>query len=82
MEEFERKFSIEILEKAFHALKTSFLQEHKKYQKKGKLPNKGWKLYESMLYLKNEPTTSEKLYIHGATDEISCGKAAPFSGCA
>ena len=41
VEEFDRKFSIEILEKAFHALGASFLREHKKYQKEGKLPNKG-----------------------------------------
>ena len=81
MKEFERKFSIEILEKAFHALKASFLREHKKYQKEEKLPNKGWKLYENMLFLKSEPTTSEKLYIHGTTDEICCVKAATFSGC-
>ena len=81
MEEFERKFSIEILEKAFHALKASFLREHKKYQKEGKLPSKGWELYENMLFLKNEPTTSEKFYIHGTTDQICSGKAAAVSGC-
>ena len=51
MEEFDKKFSIEILEKAFHALRTSFLREHKKYQKKGKLPNEAWKFYECMLFL-------------------------------
>ena len=48
-EEFDRKFSIEILEKAFHALRASFLREHKKYQKEEKLPNKDSKVYESML---------------------------------
>ena len=59
MEEFDKKFSIEILEKAFHALRTSFLREHKKYRKEGKLLNKGWKFYESMLFLKNESKTSK-----------------------
>ena len=58
-EEFDRKFSIEILEKALHALRASFLREHKKYQKEGQLPNKGWKFYESMLFMKNEPNTNK-----------------------
>ena len=49
VEEFDRKFSIEILEKVFPALRASFLREYKKYQKQGKLPNKGWESYESML---------------------------------
>ena len=81
VEEFDRKFSIEILEKAFRALRASFLREHKRYQKKGKLPNKDWKFYESMLFLKNEPKTSEKLYINGVTDKICCGKIAAFFCC-
>ena len=34
MEEFDRKFSIEILEIAFHTLRASFLREHKKYYDK------------------------------------------------
>ena len=34
VEEFDRKFSIKILETAFHALRASFLREHKKYKKK------------------------------------------------
>ena len=48
------------------SLRASFLREWKKYQKELKLPNKGWKFYESMLFLKNEPKanimafTSEK----------------------
>ena len=67
--------------KAFHALKAGFLREHKKYQKERKLLNKGWKFYESMLVLKNEPTTCEKFYMHRATDKICCGKTAAFSGC-
>ena len=58
-EEFDTKFSIGILEKGFHALKASFLWEHKKDQKEGKLTNKGWKFYESILFLKNEPKTSK-----------------------
>ena len=78
VEEFDKKFSIDILEKTFHASRASFLREHKKYQKEGKLPNKGWKLYESMLFLKNEPKTSEKFYIYGITDKICCGKIAAF----
>ena len=59
VEKFDRKFSVEILEKAFHALRASFLREHEKYQKEGKLRNKGWKSYESMLFMKNEPKTNE-----------------------
>ena len=78
VEEFDKKFSIDILEKTFHASRASFLREQKKYQKEGKLPNKGWKLYESMLFLKNEPKTSEKFYIYGITDKIYCGKIAAF----
>ena len=31
VKEFDRKFSIKILEKAFHALRASFLRELKKY---------------------------------------------------
>ena len=82
MEEFDRKFPIETMEKAFHALRASFLREHKKYQKEGKLPNKGWKrFYESMLFLKNEPKTSEKFYVCGTTDKICCRKIAAFFCC-
>ena len=81
VEEFDRKFSIKILEKAFHALRASFLREHKKYQKEKTLPNKGWKFYKSMLFLKNEPKTSEKFFIYGATDKICCGKIAAFFCC-
>ena len=55
VEEFEGKFSIEILEKAFHSLKASFLREYKKYEKDGKVPNKPWKFYDNMLFLKEEP---------------------------
>ena len=58
-EEFDRKFSIEILENALHALRANFLREHKKYQKEGQLPNKGWKFYESMLFMKNKPKTNK-----------------------
>ena len=81
MGEFDWKFSIEILEKAFHALRASFLREHKKFQKEGKLRNKGWKFYESMLFLKSEPKISEKFYIYGATYKISCEKIAAFFCC-
>ena len=82
VEEFDRKFLIKILKKYFHALRASFLREHKKYQKEGKLLNKGCKFYESMLFLKNEPKTSEKFYIRGVTDKICCRKIAAFSaGC-
>ena len=59
MEQFDRIFSIEILEKAFHALRVSFLREHKKQQKEGKLPNKSWTFYESMLFLENKAKTSK-----------------------
>ena len=55
IEEFEGKFSIKILEKAFHSLKASFLREYKKYEKDGKVPNKPWKFYNNMLFLKEEP---------------------------
>ena len=58
VEELDGKFSIEILEKAFHALRASFLREHKKYQNEEKLPNKGRKFYENMPFLKNEPKNS------------------------
>ena len=58
VEECDRKFSIKILEKSPHPLRASFLREHKKYQKEEKLPNEGWKFYESMLFLKNEPKTN------------------------
>ena len=55
VEEFEGKFSLETLEKAFHSLKASFLREHKKYEKDGKVPTKPWKFYDNMLFLKEEP---------------------------
>ena len=51
VEEFKGKFSIAILEKAFHSLKASFLREYKKYEKDGKVPNKPWKFYDNMLFL-------------------------------
>ena len=53
LNEFEGKFQIESLEKAFHGLRTSFLREFKKY-KEGNLPKKPWKFYKSMLFLKEE----------------------------
>ena len=58
VEEFEGKFPIEILEKAFHSLRASFLREYKKYEKDGKVPNKPWTFYENMLFLKEEPKTT------------------------
>ena len=78
---FDGKFSVEILEKAFHTLRASFLREHKKYQKEEKLPNKGWKFYESMPFLKNEPKNSEKFSIYGDTDKFCCLKIAAFFYC-
>ena len=81
VEEFDRKFLIEILEKAFHAVRASFLRDHKKYQKEEKLPNKGWKFYESVFFLKNETQTSEKPCIYGTTDKICCGKIAAVICC-
>ena len=56
VEEFDRKFLIEILEKAFHAVRASFLRDHKKYQKEEKLPNKGWKFYESVFFFEKRDT--------------------------
>ena len=50
VEQIDGKFSIEILEKAFHALRASFLREHKKHQKEGKLPNKGWKFTKACFF--------------------------------
>ena len=81
VKEFDRKSSIQFLEKAFHALRASFLREHKKYQKEGKLPNKAWKFYETMFFLKNKTKTSEKFCIYGATDKVCCGKIAAFFCC-
>ena len=52
VKDFEKKFAVEILEKVFHGFRASFLGEHKSYQKDGKLPEKPWKFYESMLFLK------------------------------
>ena len=42
VEEFDKKFSIAIPEKAFDALRASFLQDHKKYQKEGNCRMKVW----------------------------------------
>ena len=81
VEEFDGKFSIEILEKAFHALRASFLREHKKYQNEEKLPNKGRKFYENMPFLKNEPKNSEKFSIYGDTDKFCCVKIPTFFYC-
>ena len=78
VEEFGRKFSIEILEKAFHALRASFLREHKKYQKEGKLPNKGWKFYESMLFLKNEPKSVKNSIYMGPQIKCAAEKLQHF----
>ena len=58
VEEFEGKLPIEILEKAFHSLRESFLREYRKYEKDGKVPKKPWKFYENMLFLKEEPKTT------------------------
>ena len=56
-EHFEGKFQLETLEKAFHGLKASFLREFKKFQE-GNLPKRKWKFYDSMLFLKEEQTTT------------------------
>ena len=50
-------------------------------KKKENLPNKGWKFYKSMLFLKNESKTSENFYIYGATEKICCGEIAGFFCC-
>lgn len=49
--DFQKKFLIEIFEKSFRGLRASFLREHKKFQKDGKLPKKLWKFYQSLLFL-------------------------------
>ena len=61
LNEFEGKFQIESLEKAFHGLRASFLREFKKY-KKGNLPKKPWKFYKSMLFLKEEQVMRRALF--------------------
>lgn len=48
---FEGKYSIEMLEKVFHTLRTCFLKEFKKY-KEGMIPKKCWKFYTAMSFLK------------------------------
>ena len=64
VEEFDKKFSIAIPEKATRPQKVS---------KRRKLPNEGLEFYECMLFLKNE-----KFSIYGATDKICSGKIAVF----
>ena len=61
LNEFEGKFQIESLEKAFHGLRTSFLREFKKY-KEGNLPKKPWKFYKSMLFLKEEQVVRRAVF--------------------
>ena len=81
VEKFDKKFSIKILERAFHAVRDTFLREHKKYQKEGKVPNEGWKFYECIFFMKNEPKNNEKFSIYGTTDTICSGKIEAFFCC-
>ena len=48
-------FSIETLEEVFHTLKTNIQREYNRYEKDEKIPNKPWKFYDNMLFLKAEP---------------------------
>ena len=50
----KKNFSVQLLEKAFDALRASFLQEDKNHQKDEKLPKKPWKFYKRMFFLKEE----------------------------
>ena len=61
LNEFEGKFQIESLEKAFHGLWTSFLREFKKYNE-GNSPKKPWKFYKSMLFLKEEQAVRRAVF--------------------
>ena len=61
LNEFEGKFQIESLEKAFHGLPTSFLREFKKYKERN-LPKKPWKFYKSMLFLKEEQVVRRAVF--------------------
>ena len=61
LKELEGKFQIELLEKVFHGLRTSFLREFKKY-KEGNLPKKPWKFYKSMLFFKEEQVVRRAVF--------------------
>ena len=61
LNEFEGKFRIESLEKAFRGLRTSFPREFNKY-KEGILPKKPWKFYKSMLFLKEEQVVRRAVF--------------------
>ena len=51
---FDQTYSIDSLEKTFHALRTAFIREHKKIAA-GQDPNKKkWKFYEKLEFLKEE----------------------------
>ena len=80
VEEFDSKFSIKILEKAFYALRASFLWEHKKYQKEGKLPNEVRNSTKACCSRKTSQRPV-KNSIYGATDKICCRKIAAFFCC-
>ena len=45
--------------KSFSCIESQLSTRAQKYQKEEKIPNKGWKFYKSMLFLKNKPKTSK-----------------------
>ena len=55
---FEQKYTEELLEKTFHALRTAYVREVKKY--KDKSPKKKWKFYDDLEFLKDEIDKSSK----------------------
>ena len=64
MEEFDRKFSIEILETAFDTLRATFLREHTKsimISLKRKIAEQRLEILR-MLFFKNELKTSKKVF--------------------
>ena len=45
------------------------------------MPNEGWKFYECIFFMKNEPKNNEKFSIYGATGTICSGKIEAFFCC-
>ena len=51
---FEKKYSLEILERNFHSLHSAMKSEVKKRNQQTNTPKKKWKFYDAMLFITEE----------------------------
>ena len=67
---FDKKYTVDILEKTFHALRTAFTREHKQ-NVGGQDPNKkNWKFYDRLQYFKEEMQKAKQTKIDVEVREL------------